>query len=150
VLALELCSLHLQIDDSLENMVVSALFADGAAAVVIGEPPDPANGRPHAPAGPRLVAALTHCDYTTFDHMAFHVTDNGFRMRPSAYVPGLLGADVEPFVDALLARNGLARDGVRFWAIHPGGPQILDSLQEGLDLQPADLACSRAVLREYG
>jgi predicted naringenin-chalcone synthase len=152
VLALELCSLHLQIDDSLENMVVSALFADGAAAAIIGEPPDPAaaNGRPHPPAGPRLVDALTHCDYTTFDHMAFHVTDHGFRMRLSAYVPELLGADVEPFVDALLARNGLARAGVRFWAIHPGGPKILDSLQERLGLQPADLACSRAVLREYG
>jgi len=86
VLCLELCSLHLQFDDSLENMVVSALFADGAAAVVVGgQPLGQRNG--HAAAWPSLVDAATHCDYTTFEHMAFHVTDHGFQMRLTSYVP---------------------------------------------------------------
>ncbi len=160
VLALELCSLHLQIDDSLENMVVSALFADGAAAVLVGD----AARRAELPQlerratgvgaawsqGPRLVDAATHCDYSTFDHMAFHVTDHGFQMRLSSYVPELLAADVEPFVDGLLRRNDLERSQVRFWGIHPGGPKILDSLQTRLGLAAADLAYSRAVLRRYG
>jgi alkylresorcinol/alkylpyrone synthase len=145
VLCVELCSLHLQFDDSLENMVVSALFADGAAAVLVG---NRENG--HAPAWPRLVDAATHCDYSTFEHMAFHVTDHGFQMRLTSYVPELLAADVAPFVDGLLARNGLARADVRFWGIHPGGPKILDGLQERLGLTDADLAASRAVLRQYG
>ncbi len=145
VLCLELCSLHLQFDDSLENMVVSALFADGAAAVLVGGAP---NG--HAAAWPSLVDAATHCDYSTFEHMAFHVTDHGFQMRLTSYVPELLAADVNPFVDGLLARNGLDRQAVRFWGIHPGGPKILDSLQARLDLSADDLAASRAVLRRYG
>ncbi len=144
VLCLELCSLHLQFDDSLENMVVSALFADGAAAVLVGGQADPAG------AWPRLVDSATHCDYTTFDHMAFHVTDHGFQMRLTAYVPELLAADVEPFVDGLLARNGLDRAAVRFWGLHPGGPKILDRLQARLGLTDAHLAPSRAVLRQYG
>jgi alpha-pyrone synthase len=148
VLCLELCSLHLQFDDSLENMVVSALFADGAAAVVVGGAPSgSSNG--HA-AWPSLVDAATHCDYSTFDHMAFHVTDHGYQMRLTSYVPELLAADVNPFVDGLLARNGLDRQAVRFWGIHPGGPKILDSLQARLGLSPDDLAASRAVLRRYG
>jgi predicted naringenin-chalcone synthase len=87
VLAVELCSLHLQTDDSLENMVVSALFADGAAAALIGHHPAGSNG--HSPAligahKPTLLDSATHCDYATFDHMAFHVTDHGYQMRLSA------------------------------------------------------------------
>ncbi len=170
VLALELCSLHLQMDDSLENLVVSALFADGAAAVLVGDAASPANGaRPEGLAGeavrmpggeaaitagqaggPRLVDAATYCDYQTFDHMAFHVTDTGFQMRLSAYVPDVLKANVAGFVDGLLGRNGLDRAGVRFWGIHPGGRKILDYLQAQLGLADSDLAYSRHVLRHYG
>ncbi len=146
VLALELCSLHLQDDDSLENMVVSALFADGAAAALIGG----AAGASAGPAGPRLLDTATFCDYATFDHMAFHVTDHGFQMRLSAYVPDVLAANVEAFIDPLLARHGLSRDHIRFWGVHPGGSKILDYLQERLALDDAQLEYSRAVLRDYG
>ncbi len=147
VLALELCSLHLQTDDSLENMVVSALFADGAAAALIGAR---AEGAGFAPRGPRLLDAATYCDYATFDHMAFHVTDHGFQMRLSAYVPDVLAANIEAFVDPLLARNGLGRDDVGFWGVHPGGSKILDYLQQRLGLGDGQMEYSRAVLRDYG
>jgi predicted naringenin-chalcone synthase len=147
VLALELCSLHMQMDDSLENMVVSALFADGAAAALIGD--GGVQGRGNG-LRPRLLDAATHCDYQTFDHMAFHVTDHGFRMRLSAYVPDLLAAKVEDFVDGLVRRNGLGRGDVRFWGLHPGGRKILDYLQARLGLEDAQLDFSRAVLREHG
>jgi predicted naringenin-chalcone synthase len=161
VLALELCSLHLQNDDSIENMVVSALFADGAAAALVGHPhtdrparvPPPIAAAPGAFAwagGPRLVDAATFCDYQTFDHMAFHVTDHGFQMRLSAYVPDVLAANVAAFVDPLLARQGLRRDQVRFWGIHPGGSKILDYLQLQLGLSDGQMEHSRAVLRGYG
>jgi predicted naringenin-chalcone synthase len=149
VLAVELCSLHLQTDDSLENMVVSALFSDGAAAALIGH--QPADGNGHTPVlRPALVDAATYSDYTTFDHMAFHVTDHGFQMRLSAYVPDVLAANIEEFIDPLLERNGLKRDDVRFWGIHPGGSKIIDYLQARLGLTEAHLAHSRGVLRDYG
>ena len=149
VLALELCSLHLQPDDdSTENAIVSAIFGDGAAAVLIGDA-----GAPHSVATPgpaRLIDTATHCDYTTLDHMAFHLTDHGFRMRLSAYVPELLAADVEGFVDDLLRRNHLRRSEVRFWGIHPGGARILDHLQSCLGLRDEQMRFSRQVLYDYG
>jgi predicted naringenin-chalcone synthase len=143
VLALELCSLHMQMDDSLENMVVSALFADGAAAALIGQAEE-------GTFAPRLIDAATYCDYRTFDHMAFHVTNHGFRMQLSAYVPDVLAANVEGFVDELLHRNHLCRCEVRFWGIHPGGSKILDYLQSRLGLTDDQLDFSRTVLREHG
>jgi alkylresorcinol/alkylpyrone synthase len=161
VLAVELCSLHLQNDDSLENMVVSALFADGAAACLVGEMRKigergedeemrAGEASDWEAGGPRLVEMATYCDYQTFEHMAFHVTDHGFQMRLSAYVPEVLRANVEGFVDPLLARQGVRREAVRFWGIHPGGSKILDYLRAQLGLTEAQLAFSRAVLRDYG
>lgn len=142
VLCLELCSLHFQPTDDTENVVVSAIFADGAASVVLGS--DKEN------TGPQLVDALTHSDYNTLEHMAFHLTDHGFRMQLSAYVPELLGAAVEEFVDRLLTRNGLRRHDIRFWGVHPGGTKILEHLERRLGLEHEDLRFSRAVLRNYG
>lgn len=151
VLALELCSLHLQMDDSLENMVSAALFADGAAAALIGVEgavsPRGVNGHVRPP---RLVDQATYCDYTTFDHMAFHLTDEGFQMRLSAYVPELLAANIEEFVTGLLQRHQLEVADITYWAIHPGSSKILDHIQARLGLTDAQMVHSRGVLRDYG
>lgn len=154
LVAVELCSLHFQPEDrSMQNVVASALFADGAAAVLVSsEPGTPKRraARASDAAFPDLVDSASYCDYTTFDQMAFHLTDHGFQMRLSAYVPELLAADVEHFVDDLLARNGLDRRDVRFWAVHPGSSKILDHVEDRLGLAHDELRFSRAVLRDYG
>lgn len=140
VLCLELCTLHFQDDPSIDNLMAIALFADGAAAALVGD----------APGGPRLLAFRTFSDYQTLDHMAWHLTDHGFQMRLSAYVPDVLRAQVAQLVDPLLHSHGLTREGVRFWGIHPGGSRILDYLQEALGLSEEELQFSREVLRQFG
>lgn len=142
VLAIELCSLHFQSDDSDEMVVSNALFADGAAAVLL-------EGRSDRPSI-RIVDTLTLTNYDTLEHMAFRVTDHGFRMVLSSYVPQILGLAIEDFADQLLERNGLTRDEVTFWAIHPGGKKILDHLQERLGLDDPAMRFSREVMRDYG
>jgi predicted naringenin-chalcone synthase len=140
VLSVELCSLHLQLDDSTENVVACALFADGAAALVLGgEGP-----------GARVIDSLVLTDYATMDHMAFSVTNHGFRMHLSAYVPQALAANVTGFAGQLLARNGLRPADVRFWGVHPGGVAILDRVQTALGLSAEQMSYSRRVLHDYG
>jgi alkylresorcinol/alkylpyrone synthase len=144
VLAVEICSLHFQPGDhSVENVVSSALFADGASAALISS--HPVDG-----VKPRLVDSATYSDYQTFDHMAFQLTDHGFRMSLSAYVPRLLAANVEEFVDALLLRNGIGRADIRHWGVHPGSSKILDHVQHRLGLSENALESSRRVLYAYG
>lgn len=142
LLTLELCSLHFQHDPSDEMVVSNALFADGAAAVLL-------EGRSNGPAI-RIEDALTLTNYETIEHMAFRVTDHGFRMALSAYVPQLLGLAIEKFVDQLLTRNAVTRNDIRFWAIHPGGKKILDHLQARLGLDDSAMRFSREVMRDYG
>lgn len=154
VLALELCSLHFQpTDRSIENIVSSALFADGAAAALISAAEN-SNGKrqmqPDGPSPPSLIDFATYCDYQTFDHMAFHLTDHGFHMRLSAYVPDLLAAKVETVVEQLLGEHGIGGEDVRIWGVHPGSAKILDYVESRLGLSEKDLACSRKVLYQYG
>ena len=146
LLALELCSLHMQMEDTAENVVSSALFSDGAAMALVG---DEAH-KTHNNHAPRLLHSATFSDYQTLDHMTFNLTDQGFRMYLSSYVPDLLASQIESFVDGLLAKAELAYEDVRFWGIHPGSAKIVDYVQSRLHLSDAQVEFSHQVLYEYG
>ncbi|GIE98004.1 type III polyketide synthase [Paractinoplanes rishiriensis] len=143
LLCAELTSLHLQppeIRADLQQIVSHALFSDAAAAVVVTP-----GGAGYAL---REVAAIT--DHTTADHMTWEVTDLGFRMGLSPRVPDVLALHVRGLVDGLLARHGVRIEDVDGWAVHPGGPKILDVVQDRLGLDDEALATSREVLAAYG
>jgi alkylresorcinol/alkylpyrone synthase len=141
VLCLELTSLHIQPPTTdLQQVVVHALFSDAAAAVVL---------EPGAP-GLAVVDVAARTDAATADHMTWDVTDLGFRMGLSPRVPDVLALHVRPMVDDLLARNGVRADEVDGWAVHPGGPRILDVVADRLGLAADALDASRAVLAEHG
>lgn len=146
VLALEICSVHMQFDDSAESVVSSALFSDGAAMALVSG----LDSQPSSTGKPRIVDMQTHCDYTTLDHMSFTLTDHGFRMYLSSYVPDLLASSVTPFVDKLLRSNDLSRADVRFWGIHPGSTKIIDYVQANLGLSDEQVECSHHILHNYG
>jgi alkylresorcinol/alkylpyrone synthase len=143
VLALELCTLHLQFDEAVETVVSTSLFADGAAMILIG--------MDQAKTGaPRLIDAETYCDYQTLDHMSFTVTDQGFRMYLSSYVPDVLAANACAFVEHLLSRHNLRSEDVKFWAIHPGSKKIVEHIQTQLDLTDEQVSYSLDTLHDYG
>ncbi|MDP9431105.1 MAG: type III polyketide synthase [Actinomycetota bacterium] len=141
LLCCELTSLHVQPPvRELEQVVAHALFSDAAAAVVL-EPG--ARGR-------RLAGVVARTDHSTADHMTWDVTDLGFRMGLSPRVPDVLSRHVGDVVDELLAGAGLAPADVAGWAVHPGGPRILDVVRDELGLAEEELAASRHVLAEHG
>jgi predicted naringenin-chalcone synthase len=141
LLCVELPSLHVQPPTvDAQQAVAHALFSDAAAAVVL------------VPAGPghRVAEVASLTDTTTADHMTWHVTDLGFRMGLSPQVPDVLSRHVVPLVTDLLARHGLVAADVTSWAVHPGGPRILDVVEERIGLSDADLAPSRQTLADHG
>jgi predicted naringenin-chalcone synthase len=141
VLCLELTSLHVQPPTrDLGQVVAHALFSDAAAAVVL-EP---------AGSGLAVVDVAARTDVATADHMTWDVTDLGFRMGLSPRVPDVLAVHVGPMVAELLARNGVAPTEVDGWAVHPGGPRILDVVADRLGLAADALDASRAVLAGHG
>jgi predicted naringenin-chalcone synthase len=141
LLCVELTSLHIQPEsDDLEQVVTHALFADAAAAVVLRPSGD----------GVSVVDIVARTDRTTADHMRWDITDLGFRMGLSPEVPAVLAEQVGPMVGDLLARHGLTIADIGAWAVHPGGPRILETVERELRLPSDALDASRAVLRERG
>jgi Predicted naringenin-chalcone synthase len=141
LLCVELTSLHIQPSTAdAEQIVAHALFSDAAAAAVLTPQSE----------GYELVDVVSVTDVATADHMTWEVTDLGFRMGLSARVPDVLDGHVAALVDGLLARHGLGRSDVDGWAVHPGGPRVLDVVQARLELSDAQLAASRGVLAGHG
>jgi predicted naringenin-chalcone synthase len=148
VLCLELTSLHVQPPSKDPQQIIAhALFSDAAAAGVLTPSalvPKPSALRYEL----REVAAVT--DTATADHMTWDVTDLGFRMGLSSKVPDVLSRYVADLVRGLLDRHGLTLSDVDGWAVHPGGPKILDVVRDQLALPESALAASRGVLAEHG
>ncbi|GAB3354128.1 type III polyketide synthase [Modestobacter lapidis] len=142
LLCCELTSLHVQpAQRDLDQVVAHALFSDAAAAVVV----EPGAGR-----GRRMAGLVARTDASTADHMTWDVTDLGFRMGLSPRVPDVLARHVGEVVTELLDGAGLRFGDVAGWAVHPGGPRILDVVRDELGLTEPQMAASRRVLAEHG
>ena len=141
LLCVELTSLHIQPPtDDIEQIIAHALFSDSAAAAVIV---------PGAP-GLELLDVVACTDTSTADLMTWRVTDLGFRMRLSPKVPAVLDRHVLSVTTELLGRHQLTVADVDHWAIHPGGPRIIDTVARRLNLTAAAIAASRDTLRAHG
>lgn len=146
VCALELCTLHHHYGWSTDKVIANALFADGSAAAVCrGE----ANAL-DTDQTLRLHANQSALLPGTKSMMTWTIRDHGFEMTLSQKVPAQIEQHLRPFVEQLLARRGMTLEDVRGWAVHPGGPKILDACLTALELDSEDLAVSRKILREHG
>jgi predicted naringenin-chalcone synthase len=86
--------------------------------------------------------------------MAWSIGDHGFEMTLSARVPRVLEGSCGAWIDEVLAGAGLDRGAVGSWAIHPGGPRVVEAIARGLELSPDASAQATAdamgVLGEHG
>jgi predicted naringenin-chalcone synthase len=65
-------------------------------------------------------------------------------------VPGLIAEHLRPWLRSWLATQGLDLSEVKSWAVHPGGPRILEAVEEGLTLPRGALTMSREVFAVCG
>jgi predicted naringenin-chalcone synthase len=129
-------------------LVANALFSDGAAAVVARAGPPAAP--PKRDDGWSLAASGTLLLDDSADDMTWRIGDHGFRMTLSARVPELIRARVGSWLEGWLAEQGLGLEQIGSWAIHPGGPRIVSSVEGALGLVREHTAVSREVLAELG
>jgi predicted naringenin-chalcone synthase len=71
-------------------------------------------------------------------------------MTLSRDVPDLIRRHVRPWAGEWLAQHALRVEDVRSWAIHPGGPKILDAAASSLGLTDEATGASRAILAAHG
>jgi alkylresorcinol/alkylpyrone synthase len=144
LLSVELCSLTLQKEDvSMANLISSALFGDGAAAVIIA-------GAERSEGGPEVLDTRSIFYPGTEHIMGWDISEKGFQIVLSPELPALIVEHLGHDVDEFLADHGLARKDIGRWILHTGGPKILEATGTALGLPKEALDASWECLRQVG
>ncbi len=144
VCAVELCSLHFQYGWHAQWLVANAIFSDGAAAIA------GAGATEACSEAWTLVASGAGVLEDSAELMSWRIGNHGFEMALSARVPGVIERALRPWLDEWLSTQGTTVDQIATWALHPGGPRILEACAQAVGLEREDYAISREVLGEFG
>ena len=150
LLAEEFCSLTIQKHDvSIANLIACGLFGDAAGAVLMVGDEHPLSQR--AGHGMPSVVGTRSVFFPDSEHfMGWDIKESGMQIVLSADVPDVARTKLSGHIKAFLDEHGLAVSDIGTWVCHPGGPKVIEALEEGLDLDETALWRSREVLREVG
>jgi alkylresorcinol/alkylpyrone synthase len=148
LMSVELCSLTLQRDDtSVPNLVASGLFGDGAAAVVaVGND----NDLSHDGTGPEVLATRSRLYPDSERTMGWDVGATGLKVVLDSHVPDLVREYVGDDVRLFLHDHGLEPDDVEWYVAHPGGPKVLEAMQDALGVEQEALQVTWDSLARIG
>jgi alkylresorcinol/alkylpyrone synthase len=143
VVSVELSSLGLQLaEPSRADMMANLLFGDGAAGAVVAAKT--------AARGPEIMASHSTLWPGSLRLLGMRLTDTGFRLQLSRALPQLVARHLAPTMREFLGAYGLTLAEVSFWAVHPGGPRVLESVQAALGLSDAAVRPSWQVWEDHG
>ena len=143
VVSVELCTLHFQSNFSMDNVAANLLFADGAAATIVTSKAIYSNSI-------EMNSFYSQVVFSGKNDMAWHLSETGFLMTLSAFIPELIKTGIGNLLNGVLAQANLPRNNISNWAIHPGGRKIIETIQTELNLSIDDVAASFSVLKNYG
>ena len=138
IVCTELCTLHFQHTTKDEDILSACLFADGSAACIVSNEPGE---------GLEILGFQSRVALEGYNDMAWEISDHGFLMNLSTYVPKLVEKDMGNLVNACMEHY---QKDIHHWAIHPGGKNILEAVQKSVGLKNKDLEASYEVLKNYG
>lgn len=144
IVCVELCTLHLQLDDSIDSILSGSVFGDGASAAIVTANPSDSTASFQVSAMQTMLAPEGEAD------MAWTIGDNGFEMVLTSYVPTILEMKTEATIKPMLEKAGFGMNDIHTWAVHPGGRAIIDKVKNSMDLDESKLWASREVLFEVG
>lgn len=151
LLAVELCSLTLQTKDlSVANLISTGLFGDGAAGVLMaGEKNSSARQAVSEGKGCRVLGTRSVFFPHSEQVMGWEFDQDGFQIVLNNEVPAYASGVVSDSLGQFLADHDLKADEIEHWIAHPGGPKVMDALEEGIG-RPGALNRSRESLNKVG
>jgi predicted naringenin-chalcone synthase len=143
IVCTEVCTIHFQKTFTIDNASSSLLFGDGSAALLLSSSLSSAKAL-------TVKSFYAEVSYKGKDDMSWQISNTGFLMKLSAYIPQLIQEDIASLVQNALDEGGIKQSEITHWCIHPGGRKILEVIQSKLSLSNEDLSCSKSVLSKYG
>lgn len=148
LVAEEFCSLTIQKHDvSIANLIACGLFGDAAGALLLVGDTHPLADTQDAV---EVIATRSVFFPNTEHYMGWEIKESGMQVLLSADVPEASRTALSNHVRDFLAVHDLEVGDIGRWVSHPGGPKVIEALEEGLGLNGTTLQRSRDVLREVG
>jgi len=146
VVSVELCTLHFQKTNTLDNWVANSLFSDGAAAVLVE------NENYRSNKGPALLLKNFYSEFIpeAADDMGWYVGNYGFEMKLTSKVSKHIKKHIKPLTQRVLQNAGLSFEQIDSFAIHPGGRSILEATEEAINISKNGNKFSYDTLKEFG
>lgn len=143
IVSVEICTIHFQKNMAIDNMIANSIFADGAAAVIIQD---------KQKLNKYFALESFYCDLIpeAQQQMAWCISDSGFDITLSSYVPDTIQHGIPSFTEKLLQQYGISFANIDFFAIHPGGLKILQACEKSLNINEHDNRYSYQILKSYG
>lgn len=138
ILSLELCTLHMQETDNLEQLLSFLLFADGCAAYMVSAQEK----------GLALDSFTAITIPESSGLITWRIRELGFDMQLSGKVPAAIRRAMSHVGGRIT--HGRDPESIDLWAVHPGGRSVLDAVEQGLGLHASALVHSRDVLARFG
>lgn len=143
-ICVEVSSAAMYLDNDPGVLISACLFGDGAGAAVLSRTPGSSARRMEWKDSTSLIEPAQR------DALKFEQRAGMLRNILTREVPALAANYAEQVRDTVLQRAGLGRSDISAWIMHAGGRDVLLALERRLNLKPADLGYSAAMLREYG
>ena len=144
IICAELCTLHFYPSDTDEDIIANLLFSDGAAATLIC-------GKDHEYIKNKMVLSIDSVGSAyipdTLDLMTWNISSSAFRMYLNKDIVKSIKDNIEPILSSFLKNTTSEID---YWAIHPGGVKIVESVRDQLNLSESNVSDSMKILQNYG
>lgn len=146
IVSVELCTLHFQKENTLDNWVANSLFSDGAAAMIVENKSKTSSNKP------KLILDTFYSEFLieAKNEMGWYIADAGFEMKLTSKVSKLILKHIKSISNELLSKAKLQFKDIGSFAIHPGGRKILESAESALGFSKDKNHFSYDVLKEYG
>ena len=133
-------------DIHIDNLVGQAIFADGAAALIVGADPVQEVENPIF----EIASAAQTILLESEGAIEGHLREVGLTFHLLTQVPAIIAKNLENILVEAFQPLGISDWNSLFWIAHPGGRAILDHFEAKLSLKPEKLRATRHVLSEYG
>lgn len=144
IVDVELCTLHFQKENTLDNWLANSLFADGASAILVQ------NANEAKEKLFEIGTFYTEVVTEARNEMAWKIGDHGYEMQLTNKVSKQIKSGIKSVAEKLLEKANLTYEDIETYAIHPGGRKILEVCDEVFGLDDGKLEASYNILKNYG
>lgn len=159
LLCVELCSITFQWDDlSKRNFIATALFSDGAAAVLVEgdqvSPPIASNGHPKpvekSPFTARILGTQSTLWPDTLPVMGWDIVDTGMEVVFSSKIPSIVKDLIYDNINEFLSPYDVTVDNISRFIFHPGGSKVIRAYEQALSVDRERFFHVHETLRNHG